>query len=120
MPKVINTVLVPLLTVLLCAVAFNGVSAAPPPKGMMLMPAHTQNIRKFEERNGNDRARIISVLEKGVGSHRLPEQAREKLATMHEGELRLVAALCDRIESANDGGGADLALLLAAALIVLS
>ncbi len=37
-----------------------------------------------------------------------------------EEEFRLVAALCDRKATANDGGSADFALLLAAALIVLS
>jgi hypothetical protein len=37
-----------------------------------------------------------------------------------EEEFRLVAALCDRRKTANDGGSADFALLLAAALIVLT
>ncbi len=118
MSKVIKKVLVLLLIILPCTVVFEGTSAASPSGGMKLMPEHTQNIRLSQERS--DRAKIISVLESRIGNHRLPEQAREKLATMHEGELRLVATLCDRIATTNDRAGTDLALLLATALIVLS
>lgn len=121
MSKVIKRVFVLLLSLALCAVVLEGTSAAMPTQGLKLMPEHAQNVpdvRLSQERS--DRARIISVLESRIGNHRLPEHAREKLAAMHEGELRLVATLCDRIATANDRAGTDLALLLATALIVLS
>ncbi len=122
MPKVIKIVLAPLFTILLCAVVFEGTSAALSPGGLQTMSEHTQNIRLSQERC--DRAKIISVLESRIGNHRLPEQAKEKLATLHDEELRLVATLCDRIKAsngrANDRASTDIALLFAAVLIVLS
>lgn len=117
MQKAGKKALVLLSVILLCAVVFKGTSAASR-GGMSQVPAQTQNARFSQERG--DSARIISVLEREIGSRRLPAQAKEKLATMREEDYRLVAALCDRIETANDRAGADLALLLAAALIVLS
>jgi hypothetical protein len=63
---------------------------------------------------------IIRVLEQRIGSHRLPEEAKEKLERMPEKDLRLVALLCERLETANNRAGTDIALLLAAVLIVLS
>ncbi|MGE5174493.1 MAG: hypothetical protein ACM3MD_11775 [Betaproteobacteria bacterium] len=120
MPKVVNKVLVLLPVILLCVVVFEGTSEASLQEGIKPRPAHTQ---KFS-RERSDRAKIISILESRIGSHRLPEQAKEKLATMHDEELRLVAALCDRIgtanDQANDRASTDIALLLAAVLIVLS
>ncbi len=118
MPNIIKKVLVLLPVTFLCAAVFAGTSAASLQESMKPRPAHTHDVRFSQERS--DRAKIISVLESRIGSHRLPEQAKEKLATMHDEELRLVAALCDRIETANDRAGTDLALLLVAALIVLS
>lgn len=120
MSNVIKKVLVLVLTIVLCTVVFEGTSTASQPEDMKLLPEHTQNVRLSLSQERSDRAKIISVLESRIGSHHLPEQAREKLATMHEGELRLVAMLCDRIATANDRAGTDLALLLATALIVLS
>ncbi len=118
MPKVIKTVLVLLLTIMLNIVAFEGISAALPLGGLKPALQRTQDTRLSQERS--DRAKIISVLESKIGNHRLPEQAREKLAAMDERDLRLIARLCDRIAMANDRAGTDLALLLATALIVLS
>ena len=60
------------------------------------------------------------LLESRIGSHRMPAQAKEKLAAMDEKEFRLVEALCDRIARSGDSSGSDLALLLVVALIVLS
>jgi len=67
-----------------------------------------------------DLARIIGVLESRTGNRRLPRQATEKLAAMNPEKRRLIAELCDRIALAGDKPGADLALLLATALITLS
>jgi len=78
-------------------------------------------------RHGSDRvgevplqvALILSVLEHRMGSNGPPERARDKLLTLSEERLRLIASLSKRIANAGQTAGADLALLLIAALIVL-
>ena len=70
--------------------------------------------------NTRDVSLMISILESRIGSNRIPAHAREKLAAMDEKEFQLVKALCGRISRSGDSPGTDLALLLAAALIVLS
>ena len=107
-----------LVVILLSAMVGEGVLAAALPVGMRPAPAHVQTIRSPGERN--DVTRIISVLEQKIGSQRLPAQAKDKLAVMPQKDLRLVMALCDRIEATDDRASTDLAVLLAAALIVLS
>jgi hypothetical protein len=107
-----------LVMIFLSAMVGEGVLAAVLPVGMRPAPAHAQTIRSPGERN--DVTRIISVLEQKIGSQRLPVQAKDKLAVMPQKDLRLVMALCDRIEATDDRASTDLAVLLAAALIVLS
>ncbi len=118
MPSVIKTVFIMLLIILLCALAVEGVSAARLPVDVSIPSAHAPAVRAT--RNHVDVARIVGVLEGRIGSHRLPEQAKEKLGRMPEQDLRLVASLCDRLAASHDRAGTDLALLLAAVLIVLS
>jgi hypothetical protein len=105
-----------LVVILLSAMVGEGVLAAALPVGMR--PAPAQTIRSLGE--SNDIRRIISVLEHKIGSQRLPVQAKDKIAVMSQKDLRLITALCDRIEATDDRAGTDLAVLLAAALIVLS
>lgn len=64
--------------------------------------------------------RTIKILERRIGNRQLPRQTKEKLLAMDTAERRLVIMLCDRIASAGDKPGADVALLFATALIVLS
>jgi len=66
-----------------------------------------------------DMAKILSVLENKMGGQKLPEKAMDKLFTLSDGQIRLIASLAERI--ANDGhtGGADIAFLLITALIIL-
>ncbi len=117
MPSVIKTVFFLLLIILSFAPVVEGVSAARLP--MVSSPsAHTPAAEAT--RNQVDVARIVSVLEGRIGSHRLPEQAKEKLGHMPKQDLRLVASLCDRLAASHDRAGTDIALLLAAVLIVLS
>ncbi len=115
MPTIAKTILVMLLLILLCALAVENVSASMLRKEsaaqrpvIQATPAHP------------DVMRIMSVLEQKIGHDRLPEQAREKLENMPEQDLRLVASLCDRIAAAHDRAGTDIALFLAAVLIILS
>jgi hypothetical protein len=64
--------------------------------------------------------RILSVLEERVDDGKLIEKAKQKLATMNEKDLRLMASLCDRIWVGGNDAGADFAFLMAAMLVVLS
>lgn len=64
--------------------------------------------------------KILSMLEERADDERLIEKAKQKLATMKERDLRLMASLCDRIESRGNDAGADIAFLMTAMLVVLS
>lgn len=67
---------------------------------------------------GTDTGRILSVVEQAVGNKNVVRRVQRKLASLDEGRLRLLAALADRVEAGRDKPGADVALLLFAALIV--
>jgi hypothetical protein len=118
MQNVVKTALVLLLIILSCALVGEDVSAAVLPAKVRPLPAQVPTIPA--PRVHYDVDGIIRVLERRIGSHRLPEEAKEKLERMPAKDLRLVALLCERLETANTGAGTDLALLLAAVLIVLS
>ncbi len=67
-----------------------------------------------------DIRKILPVLEEQIRDGRLFEKSKEKIYSMDDGEVKLVAALCEKI---SDGGGtisSDIAFLLVTALIVLS
>ncbi len=83
-------------------------------------PARPEHHERFLSERAGDTARVIGVLESRIGSHRIPKQAREKLAVMDAEKLKLVTALCDRIAASGDKPSSDVALLLAATFIVLS
>jgi hypothetical protein len=106
-----------LMTILLSTVVFEGVSAAL----SNAAAAHYQGpAAPRAGANERDVSLMIRILESRIGSNRMPAQAKEKLAAMDEKEFRLVEALCGRIARSGDSPESDLALLLAAALIVLS
>lgn len=67
-----------------------------------------------------DLGRILAVLQMKMGTHSLPDKVREKLSTLPDGQLRLIASLSDRIAGEGQTPSADLAFLLVAALIILS
>ncbi len=118
MPTVRKTIVVLLLIILSYALTIESVPADMLPGTVMVLPVHVPTVRATAERP--DVAKIISVLERGMGSRRLPKQAKEKLERMPEKDLRLVASLCDWIAAVPNRAGTDFALLLAAVLIVLS
>jgi len=105
-----------LLFVVLCAADGNGLSAASMTEQPVAAPLLTQSGRMSPGRPDPGLEKIITVLEGRIRNHTLPEKARNKLAAMNGEELKLVASLCDRMS----GAGADVAFLLAAALIVLT
>jgi hypothetical protein len=105
-----------LFFVLLCAADGNGLSAASMTEQPVAAPLLTQSGRMSPGRPDPGLEKIITVLEGRIRNHTLSEKARNKLAAMNGEELKLVASLCDRMS----GAGADVAFLLAAALIVLT
>jgi hypothetical protein len=106
-----------LMTVLLSTVVFEGVSSALPHAAASHYPGPAASRAGANER---DVSLMIRILESRIGSHGMPAQAKEKLAAMNEKGFRLVEALCGRIARSGNSPESDLALLLAAALIVLS
>ena len=77
-----------------------------------LRPSHDRNDRKLDK--------VIEVIEDRMNDRRLPAKVVQKLSTMPEKDFRLVSALCDRLAKEGDSTGADVALLLVTALIVVS
>lgn len=62
---------------------------------------------------------ILSLLGQRIDNQQIIHKAREKLQSLDEGQLRLIASLSERI-MVNRSAGADVAYLLLAALIILS
>lgn len=109
-----------LLVAMLSVTFFDEVSAAPVMgrSDRMYAPAQEKglsSIKKADELN-----MIRSVLESRIKNHQLPEKALTKLAAMNVDELRLVTSLCRRISETGATVGADFALFLVTALIVVS
>ncbi len=67
-----------------------------------------------------DVMKIISVLEKKVGDHKLLEKAREKLSTLRGPEFSLISSLSEQMLKDGDRPGVDIAFLLLTALIIFS
>lgn len=64
--------------------------------------------------------KILPVLEEKIGDKNLLKKSKEKILAMDSRELRLVAALCERISDEKQTVSSDIAFLLVTALIVLS
>jgi hypothetical protein len=118
MARGIKKFLLILMTILLSITATEGVATTLPHAVALDYQGPTAPRKSANER---DLSLVINILESRIGSYRIPTQAKEKLAAMDEKEFGLVEALCGRIAArSGDSPGSDLALLLAAALIVLS
>lgn len=120
MLKRIKLFLIPLLAILLCVVVFEELSVASLPGGADPKPLRVQNVRIPPAKRDRDLNKIIGILESRIKNHHLPEKAKSKLTAMNDEEIRLLKSLCDRLSQTTDTAGADFALLLATALIVLS
>ena len=64
--------------------------------------------------------KIIPVLEDKIHNQKLLEKSKEKINGMGDREIRLVAALCEKISCEGESVSSDIAFLLVTALIVLS
>jgi hypothetical protein len=67
-----------------------------------------------------DIAKIIAVLQHGTAAPALGAKASDKLATLSDRQLRLMAALSERAAAHVDGAAGGIALLLITALLILS
>ncbi len=65
-------------------------------------------------------AKILSVLEIKSPDRKILDKAAEKLSAMNNRDIRLISSLCDRISADGGTAGADIALSLITAMIVLS
>jgi hypothetical protein len=120
MLKLIKFFLVPMLAILLCVVVFEDVSLASLTGGADPKSLCPQDMRISPAKRDRALNKIEGILESRIKNHYLPEKAKNKLAAMNDEEIRLLTSLCDRLSETDDTAGADFALLLATALIILS
>ncbi len=64
--------------------------------------------------------KILPVLEDKIHDQKLLEKSKEKVYGMGDREIKLVAALCEKISGEGETVSSDIAFLLVTALIVLS
>jgi len=64
--------------------------------------------------------KILPVLEDKIENKKLLEKSKEKIYAMNGREVRLIAALCEKISDEGQTVSSDIAFLLVTALIVLS
>ncbi len=120
MPTAMKWSMILALTVVMSVVAVGKSSATEmleKQKPFLVSPRGGQRLPEYGDR---DLKRTISVLESKIGGRQLPKPAIDKLVAMNAEERRLVTQLCDRIAQSADGPGSDVALMLVAAMIVLS
>ncbi|MFI5293818.1 MAG: hypothetical protein ACHQ0Y_02195 [Thermodesulfovibrionales bacterium] len=65
-------------------------------------------------------SKILPVLEDKIHDRKLLEKSKEKIYSMGDREVRLVAALCEKISDEGETVSSDIAFFLVTALIVLS
>lgn len=65
-------------------------------------------------------SKILPVLEDKIHDRKLLEKSKEKIYSMGDPEVRLVAALCEKISDERETVSSDIAFFLVTALIVLS
>jgi ketosteroid isomerase-like protein len=64
--------------------------------------------------------KILPVLEDKIHDRKLLDKSKEKIYSMGDREVRLVAALCEKISDERESVSSDIAFFLVTALIVLS
>ncbi len=65
-------------------------------------------------------SKILPVLEEKIHDRKLFEKSKEKVYSLGDREVRLVAALCEKISDERETVSSDIAFFLVTALIVLS
>jgi len=74
----------------------------------------------YAETRGAETVKVLSVLALRSSGGKVLGKAAEKLAAMSDRDLRLIASLCDRISADRGTAGAEIAVSLITAMIVLS
>ncbi len=69
--------------------------------------------------SSTDMSKILLVLENRLEDQQLLERTRDKLLTLDDRQIRLIASLSDRIAKEGNTTGSDIAFLLMTALIAL-
>jgi len=83
------------------------------------VPAQRQSIAREPVLNAA-MFKILPVLEEKIENRKLLEKSKEKIYAMNTHEVRLIAALCEKISDEGQTVNTDIAFLLVTALIVLS
>jgi len=66
-----------------------------------------------------DVSKILSCFENRIEDQRLLEKTKDKLLTLDQRQLRLIASLSERVAKEGNTAGSDIAFLLMTALITL-
>jgi len=66
-----------------------------------------------------DVSKILSVFENRIEDRELLERTKDKLLTLDQRQIRLIASLSDRVTKEGNTTGSDIAFLLMTALITL-
>jgi hypothetical protein len=69
--------------------------------------------------SSTDVSKILLVLENRIEDQQLLEKTRDKLLTLDDRQIRLIASLSDRVHTEGNTTGSELAFLLITALITL-
>ncbi len=76
---------------------------------------HSSNVNYRD----TDIARILSVLENRLGSPTVNEKVKDKVSTLSETQIRLIASLAELTSNGGQTAGADIAFFLITILIIL-
>ena len=108
-------------TIVILVLFFGRLSSAALSGGPAPAPSGSRHAgQSAPEHPDRDIARVVTILESRIGDAGLPGEAKTKLASMGDEDYRLVSSLCDRIAGAGNRAGADVALVLVTALIVMT
>jgi hypothetical protein len=73
----------------------------------------------YELGSSEDVTKILSVFENRIEDQQLLERTKDKLLTLDQRQIRLIASLSDRVAKEGNTTGSDIAFLLMTALITL-
>ena len=83
--------------------------------GKNAFDSHARDVMGFSA----DVSKILSVFENRIEDQQLLERTKDKLLTLDQRQLRLIASLSERVANEGNTAGSDIAFLLMTALITL-
>jgi hypothetical protein len=83
--------------------------------GKKAVDSHARYVLSFSA----DVSKILSVFENRIEDPQLLERTKDKLLTLDQRQIRLIASLSDRVAKEGNTTGSDIAFLLMTALITL-